>query len=151
MALPAIQQIDESEPAPVRRFGSADLARHGGWIIKRLTQAFPHQSERSLAGWLRGIVNDNSSLFLYQDDGVALFQSLCIYSLEHKPWVIERFVFAKEGRIKEAAEFYVEAEKWAKGMGVEQLIVEQLTDIPHEVIKDKLGRLYTRQQIFARL
>lgn len=141
----------KSEPQFMWRFGGADLSRHGGWIMRRLLKAYEHQSERSLAGWLRGIVSDNSSLFLCQEHAVALFQVLSVHSLEHKPWVWERFVFAEQGYEKEAAEFYTEAERWAKAQGVEQIVVEQMSDCSHDLIKDKLGRLFTRQQIFARV
>jgi len=65
--------------------------------------------------------------------------------------VIERFVFAMEGHVGEAAKFYLEAAKWAKSQSIEQMIVEEMTDIPHDLIKDKLGRLSTKQQLIARL
>jgi hypothetical protein len=31
------------------------------------------------------------------------------------------------------------------------LIVEENTDIPHDMIKEKLGRIFSRQQQFARV
>ena len=152
MALPALQQIDEQPPQPlVHRFSTGDLSKHGGWVMKRLLQAFPKQNERSMAGWLREIVNDNSSLFLATDNGVALFQVLSVHSLEHKPWIFERFVFAKEGYVAEGAEFYTKAAEWARNMGVEQIVVQQMSDIPADLIKDRLGRLFNRTQVFARL
>ena len=148
--LPALQMINES-PLDSRRFGTADLSKHGGWIMKRLLKAFPHQNERSLAGWLRETINSNTSLFLYQLHGVALFQVVSANSLEHKPMIYERFVFAEEGHEKDAAHFYSDVEIWAKGMGIEQIVVEVMSDIPHDTIKEKLGRLYTRQTVFARV
>lgn len=138
-------------PAPIRRFGSADLSKHGGWILRRLTAAYPAKGEQNIAGWLRGTIDANDSLFLYMEHGVALFQLLSTDTLVGKPMVYERFVFAEEGFTREAAALYSEAERWAKSMGVEQIIVEQMTDIDHELIKERLGRLFTRQQVFARV
>ena len=135
----------------VRRFGTADLDKHGGWIMRRMVQVFPNQTERGLAGWLRETVNSNSSLFLYQEHGVALFQVLSVHSLEAKPWVWERFVFAEEGYVPEGAEFYHHAKVWCEAMGINTMIVEQMTDIPHDLIREKLGRLYQRTQVFAKL
>jgi hypothetical protein len=143
-------------PAPIitesiHRFTEADLSRQGQWILKRLQQVHPTDSERMLIGWLRNLNFDNSSLFLTSAHAVALFQVTSVFTLSHKPIVIERFVFAMEGHVAEAAEFYTHAGKWAKSQSIEQMIVEELSDVPHDLIKEKLGRLFTRQQIFARL
>jgi hypothetical protein len=134
---------------PIRRFTVADLTLHGLWMIKRLLKAYPQQTDRSIAGWLRSL-DGNDSLFLATDSAVGLFQVTKLNSLAAKPVVLERFVFAMEGHETEAVEFYGEAERWAKTMGVEEIIVEAMTDVPHEMIKEKLGRLYIRQQTFAR-
>ena len=148
---PRVQTPAPVRTEPIRRFSEADLSVHGQWILKRLQQAHPTDSERKLIGWLRNLNFDNASLFLAMDAGVALFQVTSVFTLAHKPIVIERFVFAMEGHIAECAEFYVAAAKWAKSQSIEQIIVEQMSDIPHDLIKDKLGRLFTRQQIFARV
>ena len=141
----------EAPPAPIRRFGAADLSKHGGWILRRLTAAYPAKGEQNIAGWLRGTIDANDSLFLYMEHGVALFQVISTDTLVGKPVVYERFVFAEEGYSREAAALYSEVERWAKALGVEQIIVEKMTDIDHELIKEKLGRLFTRQEIFARV
>lgn len=135
----------------IRRFSEADLSMHGSWILKRLQQAHPTSSERMLIGWLRNLNFDNASLFLATDSGAALFQMTSVFTLAHKPMIIERFVFAMEGHTAEAAEFYVQAADWAKTQSIEEIIVEQMSDVPHHLIKEKLGRLFTRQQIVARL
>ncbi len=135
----------------IRRFSEADLSMHGQWILKRLQQAHPTDSERSLIGWLRNLNFDNASLFLATDNGVALFQVTSVFTLAHKPIIIERFVFAMEGHAGEAAEFYTEAAKWAKSQSIKDIIVEEMSDVPHDLIKEKLGRLSTRPQMFARV
>jgi hypothetical protein len=142
-------------PAPIRterirRFSEADLSMHGQWILRRLQQVHPTNSERSLVGWLRNLNFDNASLFLATDNGVALFQVTSWFTLAAKPVVIERFVFAMEGYTAEAAEFYTEAVKWTKIQSIETLIVKELSDVPKNLIKEKVGDLYTRQQFFAK-
>jgi hypothetical protein len=149
MAFPAMK-IDQ-EPGAARRFGTADLSKHGGWIMRRLLKAYPNQNERGLASWLRETINNNSSLFLCTDYGVALFQVSSVSSLEHKPWVWERFVFAEVEYEKEGAEFYSKALEWAKNQGIKRIIVNQLTDIPLDLIKAKFGGLSTWQMIFAKV
>lgn len=148
---PHVETPAQIKTERIRRFSEADLSMHGKWILKRLLQAYPTQTERSLIGWLRNLNFDNASLFLATDHGVALFQVTSIFTLAHKPLVIERFVFVMEGFGSECLEFYGEAAKWAKSQAIDQIIVEELSDIPHEAIKDKLGRLFQRQQTFARL
>jgi len=80
---------------------------------------------------------------------------LSAQTLDASRVVIERFVWAKDREDKEqvkfAAEFYVEFRRWAKGLNSEIVIVGENTDVPNDLIKEKLGRIYTRQQSFARL
>ena len=148
----AVVALKEPEvQSTMRRFALPDLDTHGAWILKRIALAFPHLNDRFLLGWIRSLLYDNANLFLYQDNGVALFQTIGIFSLAHKPIVIERFVFCQEGHVKQGAEFYTLAAEWAKSQGIEQVFVEELSDIPHDLIKEKIGRLFTRQQVFARV
>jgi hypothetical protein len=138
------------EPA-VRRFEIADLNRHGGWIIKRFQQARPTLSDAQVMTWLKGIIYSNEYLFLYQEHGCACAQTVREETLEGKPVVRERFVFAEEGFQHEAASFYTEFLQWAKNQGVTTILVEEMTDVPHDMIKERLGRLFERKQIFARV
>lgn len=139
----------------VRRFELPDLDRHGGWIMPRLTQAFPHLTERSAAGFLSSLIYNNEHLFLYQPHAVALAQVLSANALANKPVVWERFVWVEDPKDKQqvadAASFYSEFQRWAKAMSVEVIVVEELTDVPHDLIKEKLGRIFQRQQQFVRI
>lgn len=139
-------------PAP-RRFAQADLNQHGGWILRRLLKAMPAHDERSIAGWLSGVIHSGDYLFLCQDYSVALAQVLRVSGLECKPVVREKFVFALEGHEQEAAYFYLEFRMWAKSMGAEVMVVEELTDVPHDTIKDILdgSRVFTRQEVFVKV
>lgn len=153
MNAPALKLVDP--PMVLRRFDTADLSKHGAWIVPRMMQAFPHLNERGVATFLQNIIYNNEYLLLYQDDGVALAQVMSAHTLDAKPIVYERFVWVEnredKNQIKRAAEFYGEFRKWAKSLGAEVVIVEENTDVPHDMIKEKLGRIFTRQQQFARL
>ncbi len=135
----------------LRRFALPDLSTHGTWLLPRLETSFPHLNQRFLLGWIRNLLYDNANLFLYQDHSVALFQLTNIFSLAPKPEIIERFVFCQEGFQKEGGAFYAEAARWAKPQGIEKIWVEELSDCPHDVIKENVGRIFTRQQQFARV
>ncbi|MFA5897719.1 MAG: hypothetical protein WC829_01270 [Hyphomicrobium sp.] len=144
------------KPAPlIRRFDTADLSQHGAWVVPRMLQAFPHLNERGVASFLQTIIYNNEYLLLFSDDGIALAQVMSAHTLTAKPVVQERFVWVADkedkDQIKRGAEFYVEFYRWAKTHGAEVIVVEENTDIPHELIKEKLGRIFTRQQQFARL
>ena len=153
MAEPVLKLV---VPAPViRRFDTADLSQHGAWILPRLMQTYKHLNERAAATFLQTIIYNNEYLLLFSDSGVALAQIMAAHSLDAKPIVYERFVWVEnredKEQIKNAAEFYVSFYRWAKSQGVEVIIVEENTDVPHDMIKDKLGRIFTRQQQFARV
>ena len=151
-ALPIIPKRDASA---LRRFELGDLSRHGGWLMARLTAAFPRITSREMQGWLRGIVYSNEFCFLYQDNSVGLAQVVRTFTLTPKPVVQERFVFVEDKdnpeHVEQAANFDEEFGRWAKNKDCETILVEELTDVPHELIKDRLGRLFTKQQTVAKV
>jgi hypothetical protein len=53
--------------------------------------------------------------------------------------------------VREAAEFYTEFRRWAKNIGADIILIEELTNVPNELIKEKLGRIFMREQKFARV
>jgi hypothetical protein len=138
-------------PAATRRFEIADLNKHGGWIIRRLQKARPSLSEPQIMQWLKSMIYSNEHLFLYQEHGCALAQTVREETLDGRPVVRERFVFAEEGHTEAAAEFYGQFLQWAKNQQVTTIVVEEMTDVPHDLIKEKLGRLFERKQVFARV
>lgn len=154
MAEPALKLVEPLAPV-MRRFDTADLTTHGAWIMPRMLQTYKHMNERAAATFLQNVNYNNEFLFLYQDNGVALAQIMSAHSLDAKPIVYERFVWVKDkddpAQIKFAAEFYTEFYKWAKSQSAEVIIVEENTDVPHDAIKEKLGRIFTHQQQFARV
>lgn len=138
-----------------RRFDVPDLDRHGLWLLPRLKQAYPHLNDRGVLSWIRNIVFVNDYLFICQENAVALAQVVSAHTLSPKPIVEERFVWVKDKENKEqvaaAACFYEDFARWAKHNGAETLVVEEMSDVPHEMVKEKLGRVFTRQVQFARV
>jgi hypothetical protein len=149
MAAPALK-ID-TDIAPPRRFQLPDLDRHGRWLLDRMLKVFPHRTERNLIGWLRGILYSNEFLFLYQEHGVALATVMQAHPLSPKMYVQEIFVLSEPGFELLAAGFYDEFAMWAKRQGLDTIVVEEMSDVPHEAIKERLGRLFQRTVNFARL
>lgn len=152
----AVAAVPAKKPLPAdvpfRRFSTADLSTHGAWILPRLMALLPQLGERGVAGWLAGKIYSNDYLFLYQEHAVALAQVVFDESLNAKPLVRERFVWAKAPEYAaEAAVFYDEIRAWAKRLGAEAIIVEESSDVPHDVVREKLGRIFTRQMQFARV
>lgn len=139
----------------IRKFDTADFSRHGTWILPRMMKAYPHLNDRAVATFLQNILWNNEYLCLYQDDSVALAQVMSAHSLVAHPIVWERFVWCEnpedKDQLKRAADFYTHFHRWAKSMSCEAIIVEENSDVPHDMIKDKLGRIFTRQQQFARV
>ncbi len=150
---PAVQRVGIELPA-IRRFSLADLSSHGPWLVPRLVTALELPEQR-IAGWLRGMLDSNEFLFLYQPHSVALAEMQRANGLADKPIVRERFVLAENPdditHVREAAGFYDEFKRWAKNLGAEIVIVEEFSNVPHDAIKEKLGRIFTRTQQFARV
>ena len=142
------------EPLRIRRFEPADLAH--SWISKRLVAAFPQFANEVVAqGWLRSLIFANEYHFLYANHAVGLFQVISGNILRPRPMVIEHFVWVESKsdpqQLADGAQFYVSAHVWATHLNAEVMIVEEMSDIPHDMIKDKIGRIFIRQQQFARL
>lgn len=142
-------------PAQIRRFGTADLASHAKWLIPRLLQAYPHLSEHMVGGWLQTICDSNGYMFLHLPRAVGLAQVSAAHTLAPRPLVREMLVWVEDpadaALVEEAAAFYDEFARWGKAMGCDVLVVEEMTDVPHDLIKARLGRIFARQEQFARL
>jgi hypothetical protein len=151
MAVIAPTKLPDPPAAASRRFQIPDLNHHAGWLIERLVKAFPHRTERDLIGWLRGVIYANDFLFLYQDHSVALATVSRVHPLLPKGHVQEIFVFAEAGYEAEAAVFYDDFARWAKNQGLDTIVVQEMSDVPHEAIRDKLGRMFTKTITFARM
>lgn len=140
----------------IRRFETPDIDRHGLWLIPRLKLKYAHLNDRGILSWLRsGLMVSNEFMFLYHEFAVGLVQIESSHTLAPKPIAREHFVWAKDKTVPEhviaATALYNRFAIWAKGKGCEVMVVEEDTDVPHEALKENLGRLFARQQQFARL
>ena len=139
----------------IRRFSTADLSRHGGWLLKRLSQQYPGVPERSLGAYLYSMTSNNEYSFLSSDHGAALAQLSRSSTLVSLPIIREEFCWAENPQDKQhvaaAALFYGEWRQWATSMGVDVLIVKENTDVPDDLIEKQLGPLRKKPQVFARI
>jgi hypothetical protein len=129
----------------------ADMTSHR-WLIPRLMKVNPHLTMRNAQGWLSSIINSNEFLFLRQDHSAALAQCIRSFILDPIPVVQERFVFAEEEKyIDEASAFYDDFGRWAKGMGCKNILVNENSDVPMILIRDRLGLVIDVTRYLARL
>ncbi len=151
MAVALAEKVQPPKAVEIRRFQLPDLFKHGPWIVKRLLQAYPHKTKEQLEGWLRGIIQHNEFLFLYMDHAVALGTFMREDPLAEKPHFQELFVLAEDGHQEEAAAFYDEFVRWSRNLGIAVMVVEVVSDVPHDLIKARTGRIFQRQIQFVRL
>jgi hypothetical protein len=142
-------------PAPVRRFEMADLSQHGPWLMKRFIAKFPDADERYMAGYLSGLVYDNSHMFLYQPHAAALAQIVLSPGIKPVKIIQERFVWVEDRNSKEqleaAADFYSEMKLWGKRQSAERIFACEDTDVPKPLIVARLGRLFDATVSHARI
>ena len=142
----AAAKLPERDVPLTRRFELPDLTRHS-WILPRLLKAWPHLQERQVAGFLTGIIYSPDYLFLYQEHGVALATLINSNLRSPVPVVHEIFVLAEdEEHAPDAASFYDEFARWAKSQGAKVVVVEELTDVPHDLIAKKFKTVYETKQ-----
>jgi len=148
----AADKIVDIDYSSLRRFELPDIDRHGVWLFPRLRTAYKHLNDRQLIGWLRAICYSPEYQFNFQEHSVALFQIMAAHTLSPQPIIYERFVFAADKdnpeHVAQASMFYPEAAKWGRHQGAGALIVEQISDVPHELIRDRLGRVLERKEMF---
>ena len=147
-----LEELPSVDTSSLRRFEIPDLDRHREWFLPRIRAAYKHLNDRQLVGWLRGICHSNEFQFLYQDTCVGMFQIMSAHTLMPQPTIYERFVFCADKdnveHQKQAAQFYAEAAKWGRFQAAGAIIVEQMSDVPHEMIRAVTGRLMTRQEVY---
>lgn len=160
LAIPPDADI-ASERITITRFMTADIMKHGKWLVPRMLKAYPELSEHSAVGWLKGFVTNNEYLFLQQDNSVALAQLMPGYTLVPAQIVQERFVWCadpkNEEQVRQAAGFYHEIYAWtSKLAGVTNIIVDENTDVPRALIEkcmvsEHKCRLLKREMTYVRV
>ncbi len=134
-----------------RRFGMADLNDMGPWLIDRLQKKFPHLHTRMLSGWLSGAMGSNEFLFLRTDNACGM-AALINEPMSAAPVIREVFVLSRNGDLNEASAFYPAFRRWAKQIGASDMVIEQFSDVPHEIVRDVVGsRVLVRETMFVRV
>lgn len=151
----AAEKIAIELPA-VRRFELADLTEHGGWLLPRLVKQYPHLTLQTAMGFLRNILYSPEYHFCYGPHAAGLVQIERAYGLSAKPIVREKFVWVQEPKnaahLAEAVQFYEDFQTWAKHHGAEVMIVEEASDVPHDMIRERFSkRIFSREQQFVRI
>ncbi len=143
---------------PIHRFNMGDLAKYGEWLLWRLKEKYP-LGDRNLASWLGSLMVTSEIMFIRTERAVGVAQ-LLRRRLEPQPYVEEVFVLCKgrdsDGIIEPAAHeegvlIYGEFKRWGESNGASEWIVERWTDVPREMIKGKLGRLWLRESTYTKL
>jgi hypothetical protein len=154
--MPELAEKLEPQPLPdIKRFNIADLSEHGPWIMARLLKAFPNQNERSMIGWLNGVIDNNEFLCLVMPDAVCFAERVAADRLSNKLVVREIFVWCQDPdnvlHVRDAAEFYPRMADWAKHQGIDKVIVCEKSDVPIEEVRKKFTRLHEIKTVFARV
>jgi hypothetical protein len=140
----------------VRRFELADLSQHGRWLVPRLIKAYPHLNEHTAASFLKNLLYNSEFHFCYQPHSAGLAQVERVHALTARPIIREKFVWVEDpksqAQLEEAVCIYDDFHVWAKHHGADVIIVEEASDVPHEMIRAKFDkRVFTRQQQFVRV
>jgi hypothetical protein len=139
----------------VQRFNTPDLSTHGRWMMPRLLELYPQKNEFAVANYLRGLCDRNDCLFLKQPHSVCLAEVVQIFTLEPKPVLMERFVWCEDRQnyhhVDEAALFYDHMKAWSASADIERMFIERNSDVPHEKISERLGRLNSEKIVVARI
>jgi hypothetical protein len=144
------------EMPAVRRFELGDLSQHGRWLLPRLVKVYPHLTEHTAAAFLKNILYNSEFHFCYQPHSAGLAQVERVHSLVSRPIVREKFVWVEDVKnpdyVTEALAIYDDFQVWARHHGADVLVIEEQSDVPHELIRDKYEkRIFTRQQHFVRI
>ncbi len=154
--MPELAEKIEFKPPEIRRFYLADLTEQGSWILERLLKIYPNQNQRSIIGWLNGVIDNNEFLCLYMPHAVCFAERASIDRLSGKQIIREIFVWCEDPdnalQQRNAAEFYAHMVDWAKHQGIDKIIVCERSDVPIATVREKFGgRLHEIKTVFARV
>ena len=137
----------------VRRVTEADIRVIGPAVCERLKDKFPAASTDALMSYLRAQVLRLDVLFVRTENAIAMFEvvrePLCDSDIR------ERFVFALPKTIPEAvaeaADLYPFAMRWGDDIYVNHMYIEELSDVPRDMIKERVGKIRLKQQTYVAL
>ncbi len=156
MEIAEITEIFEVPAAEVRRFYLADLTDHGPWLLERLLRAYPSQNQRSIIGWLNGVIDNNEFLCLLMPEAkaVCFAERAPLDRLSGQMVVREIFVWVEDpsniAQVGAAVQFYNHMKTWAKSQGITQVIVCERSDVPEAQVR-KANRLHETKALWMRV
>lgn len=131
--------------------GPADLKLLMPWIYERLTDFYRGVSIQMMHNWLSQTMNSNEYLFIRTKRSVGLFAVVRgELGLVHAE---EKFVLTEEKHEPEGQSLYKAAANWAGNAGLKEIRVENMSDLPRDMIIASLGgsKVYRREQAWIRL
>jgi hypothetical protein len=151
MAATAKLKVDEAPKIyDVRRFGVADVRKRGQWIVDRLKDRYAGAKDGELLSWITNAAQSNIFWFMQTDQAVACAQ-IVREAISPHPKVMELFVLCEPEGEDQAAFLYAEMLTWAKQIGADELRVENFTDVPRDLIKERVGKLLLRDEIYVKI
>jgi hypothetical protein len=91
----------------------------------------------------------------HQPNSIALVQLERGYMIEPKPIIRERYVLARDPKdpehVTEAALFYDHIKMWAERLEAEFVILSDMSDVPLDMIKKKMGRTFEKHITYVRV
>jgi hypothetical protein len=148
------EKIETPRTITSRNFVLPDWTDTRNWLLPRLKVKWPHLQDIQIDGWIRSIIDGRDFMLIRTDNAVACAQ-MVKDSLSPVPEVVEKFVIAKNrenaDHIEECMHLYGDMIRWAKNVGARDFTIEQFTDVKHEVIAAKFGRVFERETKFLRV
>lgn len=140
----AAEKIAPVEIPAIRRYQTADIMKHAGWLFPRMARAFPHMSREQHYTWLLNIIQQNNDVLpLFHENGIA-FAAIVSPMIGTDVRIEELFVWVQDAadpeQMRAGAHFYAHFYDWAAKRGVQTVIIENNTDISRKAILEATGR-----------
>lgn len=133
----------------VRRVQRPDLEEMRPEIRRRLAVKYPHVDEAPMFAFLMSCLDSNEFFFIRNAGAVGL--GMIDRRPLYPPRVVEKFCLALYGDAAAAVEVTRAIVKWAFGMDMREVVLEQMSDVPREKIKELYGRVLSREERFIRI
>lgn len=135
-----------------RRMQLPDVMQKGVWLVGELKERFK-STEGEMINWMRSITvtPGNEFMFIRTDHAIALAHCLR-EPLSSRPIVQEQFVLVEDEKYMEEGGYLYEClKRWALNLQAYQLRVENFTNVPRQMVKERLGDLYEIPMTYCKL
>jgi hypothetical protein len=143
------------KPVETRRLYIADLTLHGPWLMQRLLKNYPNHNERSIIGWLNGILDDNSFICLMQPNAVGIAERISVDRLSQRLIVREVLVWCRDKentqQQQQAITLYDKFADWGRMQGIQKMVIGESSDVPVSALREKFQRVNEVKTYFVRI